>query len=156
MYGTSNMETYITIYKIIGQQEFSVWISKLKQGLWIKLKGWDGEEDGSELQKGGDICIPVADSWFMLGFDSCWGLTENQIKFWKSIILPFKIIKLKKKKKEPESAIFADPGEPSGSQEANGNLPRAYILAVTILGNSFYQKDSGFSKHYFEFFLSCY
>ena len=29
--------------------------------------GWEGE--GREVQKGGDICIPMA--------DSCWGLTEN-------------------------------------------------------------------------------
>ena len=34
----------------------------LNQGLHINLKGWDGEEDGRELQKGGDICIPMADS----------------------------------------------------------------------------------------------
>ena len=33
MYGKSNMETYITLYKIDSQQEFSVWLRKLKQGL---------------------------------------------------------------------------------------------------------------------------
>ena len=33
------------------------------------LEGWDGEGDGREVQKGGDICIPMA--------DSVWGLTEN-------------------------------------------------------------------------------
>ena len=26
------------------------------------LEGWDGEGDGREVQEGGDICIPVADS----------------------------------------------------------------------------------------------
>ena len=26
------------------------------------LKGWDGVGGGREVQKGGDICIPVADS----------------------------------------------------------------------------------------------
>ena len=31
---------------------------------------WDGVGDGRELQKGGGICIPMA--------DSCWGLTENR------------------------------------------------------------------------------
>ena len=41
--------------------------SKLKQGLCINLEGWDGvgwagEGDGTEVQKGGDICIPMADS----------------------------------------------------------------------------------------------
>ena len=38
-------------------------------GVCITLKGWDGEGDGREDQKGGDICTPMA--------DSCWGLTEN-------------------------------------------------------------------------------
>ena len=32
MYGKSNMETYITICKIDSQQEFAVWLRKLKQG----------------------------------------------------------------------------------------------------------------------------
>ena len=26
------------------------------------LEGWDGEGDGGEFQKGGDLCIPMADS----------------------------------------------------------------------------------------------
>ena len=26
------------------------------------LEGWDGEGDGREIQKEGDICIPMADS----------------------------------------------------------------------------------------------
>ena len=62
MYGKSNMETYITICKIDGQQEFSIWLRKLKQGLCISLEGWDGEGDGKEFQRGGDICIPIAES----------------------------------------------------------------------------------------------
>ena len=62
MYGKSNMETYITIYKIDSQWEFSVWLRKLKQGLCINLVGWVGEGDGREFQKRGDICIPMADS----------------------------------------------------------------------------------------------
>ena len=33
MYGKSNMETYITMCKIDSQQEFAVWLRKLKQGL---------------------------------------------------------------------------------------------------------------------------
>ena len=37
MYGKSNMETYITICKIDSQQEFAVWLRKLKQGLCINL-----------------------------------------------------------------------------------------------------------------------
>ena len=38
-------------------------------GACINHDEWDGEEDGREVQKGGDICIPMA--------DSCGGLTEN-------------------------------------------------------------------------------
>ena len=62
MFGTSNMETYTTICKIDSQQEFAVWLRKLKQVLCINLEGWDGVGDGREVQKGGDICIPMADS----------------------------------------------------------------------------------------------
>ena len=56
------MKSYITIYKIDNQSEFAVCLRKLKQGLCINLEGWDGEADGRESQKGGDICIPMADS----------------------------------------------------------------------------------------------
>ena len=62
MYRKSNMETYTPICKIDSQQEFAVWLRKLKQGLCINLEGCSGEEDGREVQKGGDICIPMADS----------------------------------------------------------------------------------------------
>ena len=31
-------------------------------GLCINLEGWDGEGDGRRVQKGGDICTPMADS----------------------------------------------------------------------------------------------
>ena len=67
MCGKSNMETYISICKIDSQQKFAVWLRKLKQGLCINLEGWDWEEDGREVQKGGDIFIPMA--------ESCSGLT---------------------------------------------------------------------------------
>ena len=49
------METYITICKIDSQREFAVWLRKLKLGLCINL-------DEREVQKGGDICVPMADS----------------------------------------------------------------------------------------------
>ena len=62
MHGKSNMETYITIRKIESQQELAVWLRKLKQGFCINLEGWDGEGDGREFQKEGDICIPMANS----------------------------------------------------------------------------------------------
>ena len=51
-----------TVYKIDSQWEFSIWLRKLKQGLCINLEGWAGTGDRRELQKGGDICIPMADS----------------------------------------------------------------------------------------------
>ena len=63
------MEAHITIYKIDSQQEFAVWLRKLKQGDSINLEGWDGAGDWRQVQNGGDVCIPIA--------DSCWGLTEN-------------------------------------------------------------------------------
>ena len=63
------METYITLCKIDSQQEFAVWLRKLKQGLCINLEVWDGAGDGREAQKGVDLCIPMA--------GSCWGLIEN-------------------------------------------------------------------------------
>ena len=69
MYGKSNMETYITIYKIGSQWEFAVWLRKLKQQLCMNLEGWDGEGDGREDEERGDICIPMA--------DSCCGLIKN-------------------------------------------------------------------------------
>ena len=53
------METYIMQNR---QWEFAVGLREPKQGLWINLEGWDGEGDGREVQKGGDICIPMADS----------------------------------------------------------------------------------------------
>ena len=69
MYGKSNMEIYITICKIDSQWEFAVWLRKLKQGLCINLEGWDRKREWKEVQKGGDTCIPMA--------DSCRGLTES-------------------------------------------------------------------------------
>ena len=62
MYGKSKMETYIIVCKIDSQWEFAIRLRKLKQWLCINLDEWDGEGDGIEVQKGGDICIPMADS----------------------------------------------------------------------------------------------
>ena len=47
-------------------------------GAPYQSKGWDGEGNAWEFQKGGDICTPMA--------DSSWGLTEKR-KFCKAIIL---------------------------------------------------------------------
>ena len=66
MCGKSNMETYITICKMDSQREFAVWLRKLKQEFCIKLEAWNGEGTGREVQKGGDKCIPMADSCLVL------------------------------------------------------------------------------------------
>ena len=47
------METYITICKIDSQQEFAVWLRKLKQGLCIILEEWDGEGTGRGFKREG-------------------------------------------------------------------------------------------------------
>ena len=59
IYGESNMETYIAICKIDSRWELAIW---LKQRLCINLEEWDGEGDERKVQKGGDICIPMAES----------------------------------------------------------------------------------------------
>ena len=38
------------------QQEFAVWLKRLKQGLWDNLEGWGGEGDRREVPQGGDMC----------------------------------------------------------------------------------------------------
>ena len=48
IYGESNMETYIAIYKVESQCEFAEWLRELKEGLSNNLQGWDTEEDGRE------------------------------------------------------------------------------------------------------------
>ena len=68
-YGENTMKAYITICKIGSQQEFAVWLRKLKQGPWDSLEGCCGEGDGKEAEEGGDVYIPMA--------DSCWGLAES-------------------------------------------------------------------------------
>ena len=60
MYGKSNMEAYITIYKIYSQWEFAVCLRKLKPELCINLEGGVVEGYGREVQKGEDICIPYS------------------------------------------------------------------------------------------------
>ena len=62
MYGKSNKETYIIICKTDSQWEFAIYLRKLKKGFCINLEGGEGEGDEREVQKGGDICIPMDDS----------------------------------------------------------------------------------------------
>ena len=53
MHGKSNMEAYVTICKIDSQQEFAVWLRKLKQGLCINIEGWmERKMEGSFKREG--------------------------------------------------------------------------------------------------------
>ena len=40
----------------------SLMAQETQTGVCINLEGWDEEADGREVQKGGDIRIPMADS----------------------------------------------------------------------------------------------
>ena len=62
MYVDSNMETYISVYKIDSQWEFAEGLRELKLGLCNHLEGWGREGGRREVQEGGDVCIPMADS----------------------------------------------------------------------------------------------
>ena len=69
MCGKSNMETYITICKMDSQQEFAVWLRKLKQGLCTNLGEWDGRETGERFKREG--------IYVYLRLTDAEGLTEN-------------------------------------------------------------------------------
>ena len=55
-----NIETYITMCKV----DKSVGICCMMQGAQsgAHLEGWGGVGGGREVQEGGDICTPMADS----------------------------------------------------------------------------------------------
>ena len=53
MYGESNMETYIIMYKIHSQWEFAICLRELKQGLCINLEGLMGREMGGSFKREG-------------------------------------------------------------------------------------------------------
>ena len=65
MYGKSNTETYIMIWKIDSQREFAVWLRQLKKELCINLEGWMGREMGERFKREGiyvylwQICVEV-------------------------------------------------------------------------------------------------
>ena len=69
MYGERNMDIYNTICKIDSQWEFTVWLRERTQGLCDWLEGWDGERARREVQEGGDMGVPMA--------DSCWCRSES-------------------------------------------------------------------------------
>ena len=63
MYGKSNMETYITIYKIDSQWEFAVWLRELEQRLCDRLKcGMKREMGGRFWREGTWVNLSMADS----------------------------------------------------------------------------------------------
>ena len=78
-YGESNMEIYITICEIESQWEFAIWLRELKPGLCNNLEGWDGEDDGREVQEGGDIGYTYG--WFMLIFGRKQQNSVKQLSF---------------------------------------------------------------------------
>ena len=61
-----------SICKIDSQREFAVWLRKLKQGLCINLEGVGWGQNRREVQKGGDICISIADSSSTLAWKIPW------------------------------------------------------------------------------------
>ena len=71
-----------TICKLESQWEFAVWLRELKLGLCDNLEEWDGMRGGKEVQEGGDICKPMADScWCMAEtIKSNYPLIKNEIK----------------------------------------------------------------------------
>ena len=68
MDGESNIEIYITICKTDSQWESAVWLREQTGALW-QAEGWGREGDGREVQEGGDMGVPMADSY--------WCMTEN-------------------------------------------------------------------------------
>ena len=66
----SSMETYtLPFVKYISSGNLLNDVGNSDPLLCDNLEGWLGVGGGREVQKGGDICIPMA--------DSCWRLTEN-------------------------------------------------------------------------------
>ena len=80
MCGKSNMETYITICKIDSQQEFAVWLRKLRRGLCINLEGRGGvgREMGGRFKREGTYV------YLRLIHTEVW---QKTTKFYKAIIL---------------------------------------------------------------------
>ena len=58
MYGKSNILNYIDVCKIDSKWEFAVWLRNSNR---VSVSTWRGQME-REVQWGGDICIPMADS----------------------------------------------------------------------------------------------
>ena len=81
MYGESNMETHITIYKVNSQWEFAICLRELKQALCINLVGWGGEGDGRKGQEEGTYV------YLWLIHSEVW---QKATRFYRKIILQLK------------------------------------------------------------------
>ena len=85
MYGKSNMETYITIYKIDSQWEFAVWLRKLKLALYQPRRvGWGRRWEGGSKGRG---CMYTY-GWFKLRFDRKQQNSTKQLSFNKKLSFP--------------------------------------------------------------------
>ena len=51
IYGESNIETNITVYKMDSQWKFAVHLGELKPGVCNNLEGWDGKEKGGRFKR---------------------------------------------------------------------------------------------------------
>ena len=69
MHGKINMGTYIIMCKIGSQTGICCMAQETQTGALYQPRGVGWRGNGREVQKGWDICIPIA--------DSCLGLTEN-------------------------------------------------------------------------------
>ena len=69
MYEESNIEIYNTMCTTDSQWEFTVRLRVTQTGALCLAEGWGGEGDGREAQEGGDMGVPMADSY--------WCMTEN-------------------------------------------------------------------------------
>ena len=62
MYAKRNMETYIIICGMDGQWEFAIWLGNSNSGFVSTWRHRMWGKVGGEVQWGGDICVPMADS----------------------------------------------------------------------------------------------
>ena len=60
------MDIYNTICKIDSQWEFAVWLRELEQWLCDRLERRNGEGDRRELPEGGDMGVPMANSYWCM------------------------------------------------------------------------------------------
>ena len=82
----SNIETYtLPCVKQIADGRLLYDSRAQTRLLCDNLEGWDGVAGGREIQEGGDICMPMT--------DSCW-IMQKPMQYCKTILLQLKINKL--------------------------------------------------------------